>query len=395
NREELTKEMFVENPFGEGTMYRSGDLVRWLPDGNIEFLGRIDGQVKIRGYRVETKEIEEVLAKQEGIEDSVVIVEEIGEGNKTLLAYIVMGEGRELDIFKLKEDIKRELPDYMIPRYFKAIDKIPLTVNGKLDKRALPAIEYARENEYVGPTTLIEKKLCQIYKELLNIDKVGKTDNFFELGGHSILAMELVNLIKEDMGKDITVSNIFEYPIVKDLANLIDTLEIRKFESIPLAEKALTYPITSSPKRLFTLQEMNPESTSYNMPFGIEVKGKFDIELLSKAFKDLIKRHEVLRSSFHAEDGKFIQKINKDIEPDISILDNSTDTRDISNELYKKEIMREFIKPFEVDKAPLVRLKLIKLSDNHGHILFDTHHMISDALSIKIFIEEFIASYNG
>src|SRR5699024_1069557 len=191
------------------------------------------------------------------------------------------------------------------------------------DKKALPVIEYERENEYIKPTTLTEEKLCQIYKELLNIDKVGRIDNFFELGGHSILAMELVNLIKEDMGKDITVSNVFEYPIVKDLANLIDTLGIKAFESIPMAEKALTYPMTSSPKRLYTLQEMNPESTSYNMPFGIEVRGNFDVELLCKVFKDLIKRHEILRTSFHTEDGKFIQKINEDVAPDISVLDYS------------------------------------------------------------------------
>ncbi|MBS4535667.1 AMP-binding protein, partial [Clostridium sp. D2Q-14] len=390
--EELTKEKFIENPFGEGRMYRSGDLVRWLPDGNIEYLGRIDEQVKIRGYRVEIKEIEEVLIKQEGIEDSVVIVEEMGKGNKILLAYTVMKEAKELDTVNLKEDIRKELPDYMIPQYFKAIDKIPLNANGKLDKRVLPEIEFERQKEYVKPTTLTEKRLCEVYKELLNIDKIGRTDNFFELGGHSILAMELVNLIKEDMGKDIAVSNIFEYSSVKDLASFIDSLQTKDFDSIPLAEKALTYPITSSPKRLFTLQEMNPESTSYNMPFGVEVKGNFDIELLCKTYEDLIKRHEILRTSFHTKDGNFIQRIDEDVVPDISILDYS---KDINNELSKKKIMREFVKPFKVDKASLIRLRLIKLSENHGYILFDTHHMISDALSMKIFIEEFAALYNG
>src|SRR5699024_5184650 len=146
NREELTKEMFVKNPFGEGTMYRSGDLVRWLPDGNIEFLGRIDEQVKIRGYRVELKEIERVLAKEEGIKDSVVIVKNISDKDKAILAYVVMNEGEELDVFKLKEGLKEVLPEYMIPQYFKAMDKVPLTVNGKLDKRALPEIEYERED---------------------------------------------------------------------------------------------------------------------------------------------------------------------------------------------------------------------------------------------------------
>ncbi|KMJ56171.1 hypothetical protein AB685_23365 [Bacillus sp. LL01] len=220
NSEELTRKKFVNNPFGEGKMYKSGDLVRWLPDGNIEFLGRIDHQVKIRGFRVELQEIEEVFNKQAGVKETVVLAKEQGEGVQALFAYVVMEEKEALDLATIKEGARKELPEYMIPSYMMAIDEIPLTVNGKTDKKALPDIEFERQDDYIAPSNPIEVALCKIFEEVLGIKKVGIKDNFFELGGDSIKAIRFTTLCR-NQNYDLSIKEFMKKGTVIELAKAL------------------------------------------------------------------------------------------------------------------------------------------------------------------------------
>ncbi|WP_198530573.1 non-ribosomal peptide synthetase, partial [Bacillus sp. LL01] len=387
NRVELTEEKFIDNPFGDGKLYRTGDLAQWLPDGNIEYIGRVDDQVKIRSYRIELGEIESCFRNEDNIKDVAIVAKEYDSKEKKIHAFMVFRTDMlEADLNKFKNNIRQMLPEYMVPSFWHILEDIPKTRNGKVDTKVLLSLENKEVKEYIEPTTSMEEKLCSIYIQLLNRDRIGITDNFFELGGHSILAMELVNLIKQETGKDVKISDIFKHPVVEDLAYFMNSLEGKNFDSIPLVEKKPNYPMISSAKRMYILQEVNPESLSYNMPFGIEVKGNFDTKLFSKVFQDLIERHEVFRTSFHLNEDEFIQKISQTVDANIKIWNTG---------ISKEKVMQEFVKPFELNKSPLVRLGLVKLSENHGYVLFDTHHIVSDAVSINIFLEEFIALCNG
>ncbi|WP_339251668.1 amino acid adenylation domain-containing protein [Sporosarcina sp. FSL W8-0480] len=386
NRVELTEEKFIDNPFGEGKLYRTGDLAQWLPDGNVEYIGRIDDQVKIRGYRVELGEIESCIRHDHTIKDVAVVVQEY-ENDKKIHAFIAFKtDSIEADLNRVKNTIRQQVPEYMVPSFWHNVEDIPKTRNGKVDHKALLLLANSEEREFIAPKTSLEKKLCSIYMKLLNRDRIGITDNFFELGGHSILAMELVNLIKQEIGKDVKISDVFKHPVVEDLAFFMNSVENLNFYPIPLAEMKMSYPMISSAKRMYVLQEVNPDSLAYNMPFGIEVKGNFDTELFSAVFQKLIEHHEILRTSFHIEDGEYIQRISQTVDADIRILDGG---------LSKKQLMQEFVRPFELNKNRLVRLGLVKLSESHGYLLFDTHHIVSDAVSINLFMEEFIALCNG
>ena len=231
NQPELTAEKFIDNPFGEGKLYRSGDLARWLPDGNIEYLGRIDEQVKIRGFRIELGEIESGIRKIEGIKDCAVIARTDANGEKAIYAYIVSDE--EISVSEIRDRLRRSLPDYMIPAYMAQIEQIPVTRNGKLDKRALPEIEGKSEREYIAPRTLEEEAICAAFSEVLSIEKIGIEDNFFELGGHSLKAIWLVKQIEARTGRKISLNDVLRSACVKELAELIiDDAEKEKNNNI-------------------------------------------------------------------------------------------------------------------------------------------------------------------
>jgi acyl-CoA synthetase (AMP-forming)/AMP-acid ligase II/acyl carrier protein len=224
NRPDLTAEKFIDNPFGKGKIYKTGDLCRYLPDGNIEYIGRIDNQVKIRGFRIELGEIEATLNQYQKIKETVVIAreKENGEkenGDKYLVAYLIVD--KSLEISEIREYLKQKLPDYMIPSGFVFLDKLPLTPNGKIDKKALPDYDYQdnRENEYIPPSNEIEIKLAQIWQEVLNIENSGINDNFFSLGGHSLLATQIVSRIRNNLGVELPLRNLFEYPTIKQLGD--------------------------------------------------------------------------------------------------------------------------------------------------------------------------------
>lgn len=387
-RKDITAEKFVINPFGTGKMYRSGDLVRWLPDGNIEFLDRIGEQVKIRGFRIEPGEIESVIRNVPCIKDAAVIVKKDAGHEKSIYAYIVAEE--KVDLNGIKRTLRTKLPNYMIPSYMTQIDKIPLTRNGKLDKRALPEIEAKSGNEYVAPRTDIERLLTNIFEQILGTKPIGIKDNFFEMGGHSLRATRVVNMIESSTGIRLPLRSVFEKPTPEELSVEIDKSKNKSYMPIPIAEKKSIYLMSSTQKRMFVINEMDKKSLAYNMPICIETEDEIDVQCIRETLMKLTQRHEVLRTCFFMQNGKTVQKICKDAKIDFEYIEI-----DDLTEKDKKELMSEFVRPFNLGQAPLMRMKIVKTKSKNKILLFDMHHIISDGMSVNILINEFSKLYNG
>jgi acyl-CoA synthetase (AMP-forming)/AMP-acid ligase II/acyl carrier protein len=251
NRPELTKEKFIANPFGTHStsrLYKTGDLGRYLPDGNIEFLGRIDNQVKLRGYRIELGEIEVVLSQHPKVQSSVVVVREDTPDDKRLVAYVVGQQGESFDASELRNYLKQKLPEYMIPSDFVLLDQLPLTPNGKVDRKVLPAPDQDRPelgNVYQAPRTLIEETLASIWSELLKVDKVGIHDNFFELGGHSLLATQIMSRVRSGLSVEVPLRTLFESPTIEQMAAAI--MEHREKQSGEQESEYVLFELESRP----------------------------------------------------------------------------------------------------------------------------------------------------
>lgn len=384
NRPELTQEKFVENPFGEGRMYHTGDLARWLPDGNIEYLGRIDEQVKIRGYRIELGEIDSKLREMETIKDCAVIARNDANGEKAIYAYYV--SEKKVEGASVRDALSKSLPDYMIPSYMMQIEQIPMTRNGKLDKRALPDIEVRTGSEYVAPRNETEKIICQIFSEILNVEQVSIKGSFFALSGHSLRATRLINRIEAETGRRIPLKSVFSSPTPEKLAEIVDGKDDIEFATIPHAEKKEYYPMSSAQKRTYLICQLTPDGILYNMPEFLKLTGEVRPDAMKDALQQLIDRHEILRTQFLMIDGEPMQKILDHAEADFEyIRDTETD---------EAELIRKFTRPFDLSRVPLVRVQLIDRGDCHL-LNIDMHHIVGDGMSVGTFTREFNALYNG
>ncbi|WP_066507710.1 non-ribosomal peptide synthetase [Abyssisolibacter fermentans] len=387
NRKELTEQKFIDNPFKLGEkMYKTGDLARWLEDGNIEFYGRIDNQVKINGYRIELGEIENELLKHESIKEAVAVArEEVGE--KSLCAYIV-GD-KDINSTQIREYLLKELPEYMVPPYILNMESLPLTPNGKIDRHSLPKPQANKviRTEYVKPSNETEEKLVEIYKEVLGLETVGIKDNFFELGGQSLKAIKLIAKIHKEFNVNFPLGELFKAPIVQQTAKNIQKLEKSVFNRIEKAKKADYYPLSAAQNRMYTLQELDKNNVSYNITNIMTIEGKLEKERLNNAFVKLINRHESLRTSFVDIEDCVVQTIKDEIEFEIDYF--------IANEKNSKDIICQYIRPFDLSKAPLIRVGLIKISQEKHVLMIDMHHIISDGLSVGIITNEFFRLYEN
>ncbi|GAA0710921.1 hypothetical protein GCM10009430_00030 [Aquimarina litoralis] len=392
HREALTNEKFIAHPFIEGErMYKTGDLARWLPDGSIEFLGRKDDQVKIRGYRIELGEIEHVLQSQDGIVQSVVLMDHI-EGSDVLVSYLVV-DG-ELDKQSLRASLMKELPNYMIPSYYVELESIPLTPNGKVDKKALPVVDSKDlvHREYVEATTQIEKQLVEIWQEVLGVDKIGVTDNFFELGGHSLKVTLLVNKIKRELSYEIQVQDVFNCPTIRGLISVISGLDQINSVDIPQVLEQSSYPLTPSQRRIWVLSQFKEGSKAYNIPGVFELQGDLNVEILSKAIKVVINRHEILRTIFIKESA---EEVKQQIIPTENVSFN-LEVKNINNNVFLKDVIDETLSySFDLSQAPLLRCTVIKLAPLHNLLLFNMHHIIGDGWSMEVLNKEVVTSYNS
>jgi tyrocidine synthetase-3 len=388
NRPELTAERFITNPFVAGDrMYRTGDLARWLPDGNLEYLGRLDHQVKIRGFRVELGEIETRLLQLEGIKEAVAAATEDVNGSKSLCAYLVAE--REMAVAEIRESLRSILPDYMVPSRIIRLEKLPLSANGKVDRKALPRPFNTRNDETppAPPQNQTETRLCGIWSSILEMEGVGIDDNFFALGGHSLKATVLASRIRKEFGVDLALRQIFAEPTIRELARRVEQASRTVYPPLKPVAKREFYPLSASQRRMYVLCQLEGESINYNMPQAMIIEGELEVDRFGRAFQELVRRHETLRTSFGMVDGKLIQKIQPRVELAIEYQEAPTAGLD--------DLVRQFIRPFAFEQAPLLRVGLVKLAENRYLMLFDMHHIISDGVSMGIMIREFLSFYEG
>ncbi|HLP58734.1 MAG TPA: amino acid adenylation domain-containing protein [Candidatus Deferrimicrobium sp.] len=400
NRPELTAEKFIPNPFEKGKrLYRSGDIVKWLADGNIEFIGRLDRQIKIRGHRIECEEIENQLLTHFQVKDAIVRVNEDNSKNKYLIAYYVSKDETTVDGLNksngltpndLRKYLQEKLPAYMIPSYFVSLERIPLTPNGKIDWKNLPELPIEQDDAYSLPRNEKEKKIIQIWADILEIEKntIGIDANFFRLGGHSLNATILINRMHQELGVKLPLGIIFANPTVRSLAEYIKSSIENQFISIEPAPVKPYYPLSSAQKRLYILQQLQPESTEYNLPvFVLKINGDLEIPGLEGAFRHLIQRHESFRTSFLVVNDQPMQQIADELDFKIDYY--------TMPEAEAKSFIHNYIRPFDLSNAPLLRVGLVEIAAKQYILIIDMHHIITDAISAQIFIKDLLAFYAG
>ncbi|MEN2401844.1 amino acid adenylation domain-containing protein [Flavobacterium sp. MC2016-06] len=395
NKEELTQEKFVDNSFIAGErMYDTGDLGYWLPDGNIEFIGRKDHQVKIRGYRIELGEIESaILGFSDQVQQAVLEAKEFNS-QTVLVAYYV--SETKIDKTDLRSYLQSKLPDYMLPGYYLELDKMPLTPNGKTDRKALPGIsgEDLIRREYVAPTTAIEIGLAKIWEEVLNVEKLGIHDDFFELGGHSIKLGKLINTYQKKFDVKLSFSQLFKNTSLISHAGLISKSGKLKYKEIEKVAISKSYPLSDAQRRLWVLSQFEQNSIAYNMPSYHVLEGGYDIDNLKKAIDATIDRHEILRTVFRENESGEIQQwiLNREaINFKIDYCDFSTsDNKQLS---IKEYIQKDSKVAFDLENGPLLRASLLQLSENNFVFYYNMHHIISDGWSMDILTKDVLAYY--
>jgi tyrocidine synthetase-3 len=366
-------------------LYKTGDLARWLPDGNVEFLGRMDFQVKVSGFRIEPGEIENWLMKHPGVKEAVVVPLKDSQGEVRLCAYVVGGAAPD----ELHRYLSGITPGYMVPAYFEKIDAIPLTASGKVNRSALPSPTIKTPEKYIAPGNEIEKALVNTWAEILKIDKkeIGIHDSFFRLGGHSLKATILAAKIHKVFDVKVPLTELFKRPRISQLAQYIKGMVKDVYVSIEPQEKKEFYLLSSAQKRMYVEQHMQIESKIYNVAAVIILEGETNDKRLTDAFRQLIKRHESLRTSFVTLRGEAVQVIHEDIDFTIEYLQ--------SEEENYQEIAANFWRPFDLSKAPLLRVGLIKRNEIKHIMMVEMHHIISDGISDQILMREFRRLYKG
>lgn len=393
NNPDLTKVKFIDNPFVIGQrMYDTGDLVKWLPEGNIEFIGRKDGQVKIQGNRIELGDIEVMIARNQYIKESCVKVDKNSNSENILIAYLVTKEGYDEDEFK--EYLTQKMPVYMIPAVLFTMESLPMTSNGKIDKKRLPKIESIKENaEIILPENEVQQTLVTILMELFKKDAICITDNFFELGGNSLLAIQYINSINKKLILDLKLKDIFSKPTVRSLSKFINGLDLKHNSNLAIKKSQKTTSLLSSnQRRLWILSQDEIESSAYNISTALLIEGTFSIKHFINSYDELIKRHDSFRTRFEFDGENPIQFIQEETAPIIEIEDYDYLPE---NEELLKILNKENLISFDLSAAPLSKLKILKLPNDTYFIIIVMHHIISDGWSLNILINEWVEIYNA
>ena len=378
NRPELTAEKFVPNPFATAenhhgkTMYHTGDLACWRADGEIEYLGRIDTQVKIRGLRIELEEIENVMSGFEGIQLTAVIDKKDDNNRQYLVGYYTSEQ--EIDEKELRSHLSSKLPKYMVPNYFMRLDAMPMTASGKTDRKNLPMPDFTiSEREYVAPDSITEKKLANIWQKYLKIDNIGKTDDFFECGGDSLIAISMITEIEKEFNVEISIKDIVENSILEKLAKSIEgansAVRIK-------ANNKNTYRLLPQQKAIYVAYSREPQSLVYNMPARIRIPDGVNVNRLKDSIIRAIMHHKILFSHIESDGQELIGIYDNDIE--------------FVFEQYEKKDINKFVRPFNLSKAPLVRVGIAE-----NEILFDMHHIVADGETLNIILNDILGEYEG
>jgi amino acid adenylation domain-containing protein len=404
NRPDLTAEKFIPNPFSAelgARLYKTGDVARYLFDGNIEYLGRADYQVKIRGFRIELGEIELAVRQHPAVREAIVVAREDASGEKRLLAYVVAERdfptGSDLRSF-----LKDKLPEYMMPAAFVRLDAFPLMPNGKVDRRGLPVPDRTRpelEKEFIAPRTSEEEIVAEIWTKVLGLERVGIYDNFFELGGHSLLATQVVSRMREAFGVEIPLRRLFEVPTV---AGLAESIEVARQSRQNLQAPAILpeprdgdLPLSFAQQRLWFIDQLEPGNSAYNFPAAVRLKGPLNVVALEQSVNEVVKRHEALRTTFATVDGRPVQVI----APTLTVRPPVVNLQDLLASEQEAEVRRLVIeeaqRPFNLARGPLLRITLLRLAEEEHVGLLTMHHIVSDGWSTGILIRELALLYEA
>ncbi|MDZ8084004.1 MAG: amino acid adenylation domain-containing protein [Nostoc sp. DedQUE12b] len=401
NRPELTAQRFISSPFENSKLYKTGDLARYLPNGELEYLGRIDQQVKIRGFRIELGEIEALLAQHPAVWESVVVIREDEIDDKRLIAYVVPKTEQSPTAAELRQFLANQLPSYMVPNTFMMLESLPLTSNGKIDRRALPKPELDSTllEKFVAPRTPIEEMLAQIWAQVLKVEQVSIYDNFFELGGHSLLATQLLSRIRNIFKVELPLRSLFAAATLAELAQEIEQLQQQNLEktSLPILPRArdAELPLSYGQQRLWFLDQFEPNSAIYNIPTALHLQGTLKVAALEQSLREIIHRHEALRTNFITVDGKPFQIIQTQTNWTFSVVDyqhlSTTEQKIATQQLAQKQL----IQPFDLATEALIRATLVVLNKTEHVLLVYMHHVVSDGWSMGVFVQELAALYNA
>ena len=394
----MTAERFIPNPFGKkpnSKIYKTGDLVQYFNDGNLVFLNRVDSQVKIRGFRIELGEIESVLAQYGGIKDKVVMVREDTQGDKKLVGYIIAENDTAIDLTELRNFLKSKIPDYMVPSSFMVMGQFPLTLNGKVDRKLLPApVESKITAEIVAPLNELERELATIWTEALKIKSIGRTDNFFEMGGNSLNGTLLISKINKSKAIRLPLKTLFAKPTIAEIAEEIEfqqtcTSEVVEKQEIPHIEgDAKLFPASPGQKRLWFVENFEPGGRAYNMPFDYLIKGELDVVLLEKSMEELFKRHETLRTVLRTIDGELVQEIQEIGPYQLEVLNLEFLPEAEKQKTAEMHSRENEMHVFNLESGPLFICKLLKLSSVEWALLVNMHHAVTDGWSVKILVND-------
>ncbi|WP_199425894.1 amino acid adenylation domain-containing protein [Thermaerobacillus caldiproteolyticus] len=392
-RPDLTAERFVANPYGPpgSRMYRTGDLVRWRMDCSLDYIGRVDHQIKLRGFRIEIGEIETVLSKYDLVERALVVAREDQPGDQRLVAYVIPHEQSKdtLDLTELRRYVSERLPDYMVPSAFMVLNEFPLTPNGKIDRKALPAPDFTMTVKGRKPRTPQEEILCELFAEVLELSGVGIDDNFFELGGHSLLAARLISRIRDVLGVELTIGKLFESPTVASLVKHFEDAENIKPPIKAYVHKE-DIPLSFAQRRLWFLHHLEGPSPTYNIPVVVHLTGELNYHALQNALYDVIERHEPLRTIFPESSGTSRQVVLEphQVRPELII-------KEISESQLSDELNAAVRYSFDLAAEPAIRAQLFVLGPNKHVLLLLMHHIIVDGWSLTPLTRDIAAAYNA
>ena len=403
NRPELNAERFIANPFSDGRLYCTGDLARWLPDGAIEFLGRADHQVKIRGFRVEPAEIEAVLRQNPELsEAAVVVAERAGSqhatpgAHKKLVAYLVPADPAAVAdaalVGRVRDVLRRLLPDFMIPASFVTLSTLPLSANGKVNRGALPALNHGDAGAS-SPVSASEAALAAIFCEVLGLDDVGRAASFFSLGGNSLIAMQLVSRIEARLGLALPLGQVFQTPTIESLAEAIDGLPRMPGSSAPIPrfERTGPLPLSFAQERLWFLYRLEPENPFYNIAVALRIDGPLAVEALAGAIEAVIRRHEILRTTYDELDGRLVQRIH-DVTPVALPVIGLFHIDEVDGEI-ERRAREETRRPFDLSAGPMIRATVLACGQSRHVLLLTLHHIAADGWSMGVLVRELTASY--